>query len=90
MADIHVHVVVIYFSTLKYDHVHSVLLYISDAPSTLCCSAGKAADVPSVSPEDLEEIEQILESLVEERTRLKKEQETLKELKQDVTEYLEV
>ena len=46
--------------------------------------------MPSVSPEDLEEIEQILESLVEERTRLKKEQETLKELKQDVTEYLEV
>ena len=44
----------------------------------------------TISAEDLEEIEQILESLVEERTRLKKEQESLQTLKDDVVQYMEV
>ena len=46
--------------------------------------------VETISAEDLEEIEQILESLVEERTRLKKEQESLQTLKDDVVQYMEV
>ena len=50
----------------------------------------EAADEEHITTEDLEEIEDILESVAEERNKMKIEQEDLKELKQDVSEYMEV